>query len=195
MMYLTKGGRVTLMKCTLSNLPTSCLFFFSRLVLPTELRSYSNTFCGLVSVISSNFIWLASLKCVLRSLKKGWGSIIYFCSSERCWGSDFGIMFMFMRERERPYGRWLWILNMAACGMGGVLIRFMGCMGWGYGTISEGVGRSFLIILDMRSMMYPKLDFGMTCDVGIMPSRQLAGLVQFSPLQGCFNGRSFGVFQ
>jgi len=145
------------MKSTLSDLPTSCLFFFSRLVLPTELRSYSNTFCGLVSVISSNFIWLASLKCVLRSLKKGWGSVIYFCSSEGCWGSDFGIMFMFMRER--PYGRWLWILNMAACGMGGVLIRF--------------IGQSFLIILDMRSMMAPKLDFGMTCDVGIMPSRQL----------------------
>ena len=35
MMYLSKSGRVTLIKSTLSNLLTLCLFFSSRLVFPT----------------------------------------------------------------------------------------------------------------------------------------------------------------
>jgi hypothetical protein len=56
-------------------------------------------------------------------------------------------------------------------GVGSVLMRFMGRMEWGYGRISGGIGESFLLILDLRSMMALELDFGMTCGVGIRPSR------------------------
>jgi hypothetical protein len=46
---------------------------------------------------------------------------------------------------------------------------------WGgaYGRISGEVGMSFLVILDLRSVMAPKLDYGMTCGVGIIPAMQL----------------------
>jgi hypothetical protein len=71
-------------------------------------------------VKSSNSILLARLRSVSRSLKEFWRLVIYFCSTELFWRSGVGFMFM----RERHYGRWLWILNMVACGVDGVLIRF-----------------------------------------------------------------------
>jgi hypothetical protein len=43
-------------------------------------------------------------------------------------------------------------------------MRSMGRMGWGYRKYLEGFG-SFLVILDLRLMTNPKLDFGMTCVV------------------------------
>jgi hypothetical protein len=75
--------------------------------------------------MSSNFIWLVGLRCVLQSLKEGWGpwgSVIYFCSTERGSKSGCGVLFI----RERPYERLLWILNMATRRVGGALMRFMG---------------------------------------------------------------------
>lgn len=39
---------------------------------------------------------------------------------------------------------------MVARGMGGVLIRFMGRMRLGYGTISREVGGCFLVVSDLR---------------------------------------------
>jgi hypothetical protein len=43
--------------------------------------------------------------------------------------------------RERPYGRLLWILNMAMLEVGVVLMRFMGRMGWGFERIlARGLG-------------------------------------------------------
>jgi hypothetical protein len=65
---------------------------------------------------------------------------------------------MFMRER--PYGGWLWILNLAVRRVDGVLMRFMGRLGWGFGRISGSFGGSFLVILDSRSVMTPNLDSG-----------------------------------
>jgi hypothetical protein len=55
------------------------------------------------------------------------------------WRSGFGAMCM----RERPYGESQWALSMIVRGVGGVLLRFMGCMEWGYGKISGGVGGIF----------------------------------------------------
>jgi hypothetical protein len=52
-------------------------------------------------------------------------------------GSGCGATFM----RERPYGRLLWILNMAMLEVGVVLMRFMGRMGWGFERIlARGLG-------------------------------------------------------
>lgn len=45
-------------------------------------------------------------------------------STELVWGNSFRVMFM----GKRP-------LNMTVCGVGGVLMRFMGLIGWGYGRI------------------------------------------------------------
>jgi hypothetical protein len=57
---------------------------------------------------------------------------------------------------------------MAARGAGGVLMRFMGCMGWVMEKYQEGLG-VFLVILGLRWEMDPRLDSGMTCGVGISP--------------------------
>jgi hypothetical protein len=37
---------------------------------------------------------------------------------------------------------------MTACGAGGVLMTFMGHMGWAFEKISRGAGGNFLVILD-----------------------------------------------
>ena len=46
-LYLSKGGRVTLIKSTLSNIPTYFfLYSLFSLLWPTELLDFSGTFCG-----------------------------------------------------------------------------------------------------------------------------------------------------
>ena len=46
-LYLSKGGRVTLIKSTLSNIPTYFfLYSLFSLLWPTELLDFSETFCG-----------------------------------------------------------------------------------------------------------------------------------------------------
>jgi hypothetical protein len=42
--------------------------------------------------------------------------------------------------KERLDRELWWILNMTAHGVGGVLMRFLGRMEWGYGRLSGGVG-------------------------------------------------------
>jgi hypothetical protein len=61
---------------------------------------------------------------------------------------------------------------MAVHGVGGVHVRFTSRIGWGYGRILGGTGKSYLVILDLRTMMTLKLDSDMMCGVGIKPSRQ-----------------------
>jgi hypothetical protein len=70
-----KGGRVTLSKSILSNLPT---YFMSLFPLPigaaNRIEKLQNTF--LSSGISDEFkfhLVLAYIRCVLRSLKECWG--------------------------------------------------------------------------------------------------------------------------
>jgi hypothetical protein len=62
---------------------------------------------------------------------------------------------------------------MAACGVGGVSMRFLGCLAWGYGIISGRVGGCFLVISDLSWEMTPRSDCGLTCSVGIRPLREL----------------------
>jgi hypothetical protein len=98
-------------------------------------KFHQNVF-GVVLVMSSTFIWLASLRCVLQFLKQGWGTVIYFHSTEHFWRSGIGVMFM----KYMPYGRWLLIVNMAACVMVGVLMM----LAWGFGRIlGRGWGNFF----------------------------------------------------
>jgi hypothetical protein len=52
----------------------------------------------------------------------------------------------------------LWILNLATCGLGGVQMRFMGRIGWGYRSVSRGFRGSFIVILDWRLVMALQLD-------------------------------------
>ena len=54
--YLSKGGRVTLIKSTLSNLPTFFLYSLFLLWWPTELLGSSGIFCGVTLEMSLNFI-------------------------------------------------------------------------------------------------------------------------------------------
>jgi hypothetical protein len=61
--------------------------------------------------------------------------------------------------------------NMETRGVGGVYLKFMCCLGWGYKKILRGPGMIFLITLDLRWVMIPKLDFGMMCGAAIKPSR------------------------
>jgi hypothetical protein len=75
--------------------------------------------------------------------------------------------------REEPYGGWLWILNMVALGVGGILMGFTGCMGWDFERISGGVGGSFLATLDLRRGLAPKFNSSMMFGVGIKLSRHL----------------------
>jgi hypothetical protein len=88
----------------------------------------------------------------LWSLKEGWRFVIYFRSMECCWGSGFGVMFV----REMPYRRLLGILNMVACGVGGVLIMFMGHMGW---VLEEYIFFNFFISNRdiIKSVRYPQV--------------------------------------
>jgi hypothetical protein len=76
----------------------------------------------------------------------------------------------------------LWILNLATCGLGGVQMRFMGRIGWGYRSVSRGFRGSFIVILDWRLVMALQLDSGMMYGVGIRSSSQLCRSCSFWPI-------------
>ena len=61
-----------------------------------------------------------------------------------------------MFVREMPYRRWLGILNMVACGVGGVLIMFMGRMGW---VLEEYIFFNFFISNQdiIKSVRHPQV--------------------------------------
>lgn len=84
------------------------------------------------------------------------------------WGNGLGIMFI--RERE---ALWMAFLDTKYGSMwGGWCSNVVHeNKGWGYGRILRRAGRSFFVILDLRSVMTLKLDFGMTCSMKIKSSR------------------------
>lgn len=73
-------------------------------------------------------------------------------------GSGFDTMDMI----ERPCGESQWTPNMTAHGVNGVLMRFMGRMGWVCGKMSRRVVGNFPVIPDLRQKMSLKLDSSMT---------------------------------
>jgi hypothetical protein len=61
---------------------------------------------------------------------------------------------------------------MATHSVSGFPMMFMGRIGWAFGKILEaGGGGSFQVILDLRWGIAPRLNFNMTCGVGINPLR------------------------
>jgi hypothetical protein len=98
-----------------------------------------------------------------------WGFGIYFCSAKLVWGSGFGAFFM----RERPFGGLLLIINMVMRGVGGVQMRSLGCMRWGFGKILGRFGRSFLALLVLRWVTVAKLYSCLIYGVRIKSSRKL----------------------
>jgi hypothetical protein len=72
---------------------------------------------------------------------------------------------MTMCMREGRGGELLWVLNMTICGMGGVLLKPLSRLQWGYGRISEGDKCYFLGIPNLSWETTPRLDSGMMCGV------------------------------
>ena len=68
-LYLSKGGRLTLLKSTLSSLPT---YYLSLLTIPSHvvirLRRFRGTSCGGIR----RFIWWGGIRCVLLRLMVVW---------------------------------------------------------------------------------------------------------------------------
>jgi hypothetical protein len=60
---------------------------------------------------------------------------------------------------------------MVVNGVGGVLMKLMGCTRFFSGNSLGGVGRSFRDILDLRRVMVQRLVFSVMYDVGISPLR------------------------
>jgi hypothetical protein len=56
---------------------------------------------------------------------------------------------------------------MEVYGEGGVLVSLLGRMGWGYGRLLGGVGRSFLVISDLKWERASMFDYDMICGMGI----------------------------
>ena len=73
-LYLSKGGKVTLIKSTLSNLPT---YFLSLFPIPAsvanQIARLQRDFLWGGLGDGLNFIWLIGLRCALRLLQVGWG--------------------------------------------------------------------------------------------------------------------------
>ena len=73
-LYLSKGGRVTLIKSTISNLPTYFYLYFLFLLLwLTELRNFRRISYGVALVMNQNSIWLNGLLFALPLLQVVWG--------------------------------------------------------------------------------------------------------------------------
>ena len=72
-LYLSKGGRVTLIKSTHLIYPLIFNLYFLYLLWRTELRNFSRISYGVASMTNQNFIWLNGLLFVLPFLRVAWG--------------------------------------------------------------------------------------------------------------------------
>jgi len=64
-------------------------------------------------------------------------------------------------------------------GEGNVPVSISGLMRWVYGRVLGEVGRSFVVIPDLRWEMAQRLDFGMIFGVGIRPSGSLSSFIWY----------------
>ena len=90
-MYLSKGGRLTLLKSTLSSLPT---YYLSLFTIPTsvanriEMLQWNFLWGGLER--SSSTTWWDGIRYALLWLMEGWGFENLPLSINLCWESDYG---------------------------------------------------------------------------------------------------------
>uniref|UniRef100_A0A2N9IWR4 CHD3-type chromatin-remodeling factor PICKLE n=1 Tax=Fagus sylvatica TaxID=28930 RepID=A0A2N9IWR4_FAGSY len=135
-MYLSKGGCVTLIKSTLSSLPT---YFLSLFPIPVSVALR-------IVKIQRDFLWgdtgegkkfhLIIWNQPCQPLKSALGSGICVYSIEHYWGNGFGGMGM----RRMLFGVSLFFLSMVAPMLDGPLERLLGHMGLAFGKISEKNG-------------------------------------------------------
>ncbi|GLT62498.1 hypothetical protein SLA2020_351340 [Shorea laevis] len=146
-MYLSKGGRVTLIKSTLANLLT---YYMSLFPLPVSVANR-------MEKLQRDFLW-GGLGDEFKYHLVSWSKV---CSPVSVGGLGIRNLLMFNRallgkwlwrygsEREAG-GELLWTLNMAVYGEGGVLLSLQVPLGWGCGRTSEKVGRRFSAYLVSR---------------------------------------------
>jgi hypothetical protein len=169
-MYLSKGGRVTLIKSTLSNLPTYLLSLFLIPVivanhieklyrdflwggLGDEFKFHLVKWSKVCSLISERGLGIRNLKTCNRTLLGRW---------------------LWRYEHERGLGgESLWMLNLVVWVVGGVLVFPLGRMVWNYGRILGRVGACSVATPDLSWEMGPRSDFGMMCGVESYPLKQL----------------------
>lgn len=150
------------------------------LALPIALRSYKSFFLweGKYHLVNWSKVCSPILEWGLRVTKL----IVFDWAFLEMW------LWCYAFERESLHGEQQWIVNMATCWVGGVLVRLMSHTGLGFGSLSERVGESSLYTLDSRWGIPLKLDFGMLCR-GANPYGSLSRVVQYSSLQRCFCSR------
>jgi len=164
MMYLSKGGRVTLIKSTLANLLTYYMPLFHL------LTSVANC----IEKLQHDFLW-GGLGEEFKFHSVSWSKV---CSpiSERGLGirnllafnsTLFGKWLWRYGLRETLGGELWWIQNMVAYRVGGALLSLQEPLGWGCGRTLEKVGSPSQVLLDLWWEMGLGLDFGMIYGLGI----------------------------
>jgi hypothetical protein len=170
-MYLSKGGRITLIKSTLSNLPTYLLSLF---LIPVSVANR-------IEKLYRDFLW-GGIGDEFKFHLVNWSKV---CSPI----SEGGLGIRNLRTFNRALlGKWLWRYvhereawwrivvdaKFGSVGVGGVLLLPMGRMEWGYGSILGGGGACSLVTPDLCWVMGPRSNFGMMCGAESCPSKWLS---------------------
>jgi len=131
-MYLSKGGKVNLLKSTLSNLP---IYFLSLFPIPASVANHTEKLHRdiLWGGLGDDFKYhLASWSKLCSSIFEGGLGIRNLRIFNR---ALLGKCLWLMCMRERHSGKLLWMLNLVVHGVGGARLIPLGLSGWGYGRI------------------------------------------------------------
>jgi hypothetical protein len=169
-LYLSKGGRVTLIKSTLSNLPT---YFLSLFPIPSSVASR-------IEKLHRDFLW-GGIGEEFKYHLVSWSKV---CSPI----SEGGLGIRNLRIFNKALlGKWLWRYayerealwksvvdaKYGSTWAGWCSLDPPGLTEWGFGrTLGRG-GACFVAIPDLSWEMGPGSVFGMMCGVGRRPSRKL----------------------
>lgn len=119
-LYLSKGGRATLIKSTLSSLPT---YFMSLFLLPasvaTHIEKIQRDFLLGGMGRGRSFIWSTEVKFVNPFIREALGFKICACLTRLYWGNGFGDLVL----SKMPFGERLSLQNMVTLWEGGYLVR------------------------------------------------------------------------
>ena len=167
-MYLSKGGRITLIKSTLSSLPT---YYLSLFPIPSSVAIR-------IDKIQRDFLWVG-----IGEGKKfhliNWHQV---CQPLKSGGLGFRNIRVFNRAL---LGKWFGDMELRRMRFGGVLSslnmvirrgigpqgRLMGLMGSAFGSILEKIGGILLSMCMLKWGMGPRPGFGPTFGVGCVALR------------------------
>jgi len=133
-LYLSKGGRLTLIKSTLSNNTTYYLSFPIPVSVAQRLER-----------LQEDFLW-SGIGDEVKLRKVVWEFEIWFNLIELYWGSGCGDLL----RSGRLYGHWWLKLSMGVWGVDGVHQRLWGLMVWVSRNIFEGSGIIFISLCVWR---------------------------------------------